>query len=233
MESLGFRFAYLGQRDTSMSIDVSQLKSNGFALARGVRQADLIEIVEHLGNVRVDPRSPIPVRDIRPQPPSLAKANTLSSRYGTDAFPFHTDTAHWDEPARYLALFCIDPGEGERATLLQDSREWQLQDDEIELACRALWKTGHVRPRLCMLAERSAHGIAVRYDKDCMRPMTREARELEALVEQRIKCSEKTHISWEPECLLVIDNRRMVHARGASKRLDANRVLKRILIGGG
>ncbi|WP_253707358.1 TauD/TfdA family dioxygenase [Bradyrhizobium sp. WD16] len=83
-----------------------------------------------------------------------------------------------------------------------------------------------------MLAERSADGIAIRYDKDCMRPMTKEARELEALVEQRINRSEMTRVPWEPECLLVIDNRRMVHARGASKRPDANRVLKRILIGG-
>jgi L-asparagine oxygenase len=216
-----------------MPIDAGQLEANGFTLAHGVHETDLIDIVQHLGNVRVDPRSPIPVRDIRPQALGSAKANTLSSRYGTDAFPFHTDTAHWDQPARYLALFCVDPGEGERLTLLQDSRAWQLQDDEIELACRALWKTGHVRPRLCMLAERSADGIAVRYDQDCMRPMTREARELEALVKERINHSERTHICWEPECLLVIDNRRMVHARGPSKRPDASRVLKRILIGGG
>lgn len=67
---------------------------------------------------------------------------------------------------------------------------------------------------------------------DCMRPMTGEARKLEALVEQRINSSEKTQVSWERDCLLVIDNRRMVHARGTSKRPDANRVLKRILIGG-
>ncbi|MHC2256472.1 L-asparagine oxygenase [Bradyrhizobium embrapense] len=216
-----------------MSIDVSQLESNGFVFARGVRESDLLDIVRPLGNIRMDPRSPMPVRDIRPQRPNSAKANTLSSRYGTDAFPFHTDTAHWDQPARYLVLFCVHPGNGQRETLLQDSRVWKLEEDETELACRALWKTGHVRPRLCMLAQRSADGIAVRYDKDCMRPMTREARELEALVEQRINCSEKTHVSWEPKCLLIIDNQRMVHARGSSARPDANRVLKRILIGGG
>lgn len=216
-----------------MSFDVSQLEANGFIFARGVHEAGLLDAVRPFGTVRMDPRSPLPVRDIRPQPPNSAKVNTLSSRYGTDAFPFHTDTAHWDKPARYLALFCVDPGEGQRATLLQDSRAWRLEEDEIELACRALWKTGHVKPRLCMLAQRSADGIAVRYDKDCMRPMTREARELEALVEQRINHSEKTHISWEPECLLIIDNQRMVHARGKSARADESRVLKRILIGGG
>jgi hypothetical protein len=220
------------QGDTGMSIDLGQLESNGFAFARGVHETDLIKIVQSLGKIRVDPRSPVPVRDIRPQPLGSGKVNTLSSRYGTDAFPFHTDTAHWDQPAQYLALFCVNPGEGERATLLQDSRTWEFRDSEIDLACRALWKTGHVRPRLCMLAERSTDGLTIRYDKDCMRPMTREARELEALVAQRIKCSKKTHISWEPACLLVIDNRRMVHARAASKRPDADRVLKRILIGG-
>jgi L-asparagine oxygenase len=225
--------AYLSdQSSAGMSIEVSQLESNGFVFVRGVHETDLIESVRHLGTIRVDPRNPIPVRDIRPQPPSSAKTNTLSSRYGTDAFPFHTDTAHWDRPARYLALFCVDPGEGERGTFLQDSRAWQLGDNEIELACRALWRTGHVRPRLCMLAERSADGILVRYDKDCMHPMTREARELETLVEQRINRSEKIQVSWEPGCLLVIDNRRRVHARGTSKRPDANRVLKRILRGG-
>jgi hypothetical protein len=95
-----------------MSIDVGQLELNGFVFARGVRETDLIGIVQHLGNVRFDPRSPMPVRDISPQLPSSAKANTLSSRYGTDAFPFHTDTAHWDHPAKYLALFCVNPGEG-------------------------------------------------------------------------------------------------------------------------
>lgn len=216
-----------------MLIDVSQLKSNGFAFERGVKESDLLEAVQPLGNIRVDPRSPVPVRDIRPQAPNSAKANTLSSRYGTDAFPFHTDTAHWDQPARYLVLFCVDPGEGKRDTLLQDSRAWQLEDDEIDLACRALWKTGHVRPRLCMLAQRTADGPAMRYDRDCMRPMTREARELEALIQRRINISEATRISWEPGCLLIIDNWRMVHARGESKRPDANRVLKRILIGGG
>src|SRR5258708_33000235 len=115
--------------------------------------------VQQPGPIRVDRRSPEPVRDIRPQPVHSAKQNTLSSRYGTDAFPFHTDTAHWDQPARYLVLYCVNPGEGNRATLLQDSRVWQHDDAQKDRACRALWKNGHVRPRLCMLAERTKHGL--------------------------------------------------------------------------
>jgi L-asparagine oxygenase len=100
-----------------MSLDARVLKRDGYSFVRGVRETDAIHIVQQLGPLRVDPRSPEPVRDIRPQPVQLAKENTLSSRYGTEAFPFHTDTAHWDRPARYLALYCVDPGEGKRPTL--------------------------------------------------------------------------------------------------------------------
>jgi alpha-ketoglutarate-dependent taurine dioxygenase len=215
-----------------MLLDTGQLECEGYLFVPDVRDADLSRTITQLGPIRVDPRSPEPVRDIRPQPSQFAKENTLSSRYGTDGFPFHTDTAHWDRPARYLALYCVDPGEGKRATLLQDSRVWYLDEFEKELACRALWKTGHLQPRLCMLAEAAGAEIAVRYDMDCMRPMTREARELKVLVEARISCSAQLRIEWRPECLLIIDNRRMVHARGKSSRPDKRRVLKRMLIGG-
>lgn len=215
-----------------MSLDARGLERVGYSFVRGVRDTDLIHAVQQLGTLRVDPRSPEPVREIRPQAVQFAKENTLSSRYGTDAFPFHTDTAHWDRPARYLALYCVDPGEGKRPTLIQDSRLWRLDEVERDLACRALWKTGHLRPRLCMLAECTEGELAIRYDMDCMRPMTREARELEALIEDRISRSGQTQIDWQPDSLLIIDNRRMVHARGKSYRPDTSRVLKRMLVGG-
>jgi len=215
-----------------VSVNFDQLERAGYSFTEGVVAGDLINIAQLLGPIRVDRRSPEPVRDIRPQPAHSAKQNTLSSRYGIDAFPFHTDAAHWDQPARYLAMYCVDPGEGRRPTLLQDSRAWQLDDVEMELACRALWATGHVRPRICMLAERIADRLAIRYDKDCMRPMTAEARELAALIESRIDKTEQEQIDWEPCSLLVIDNQRLVHARGRSGPIDTKRTLKRILIGG-
>jgi alpha-ketoglutarate-dependent taurine dioxygenase len=215
-----------------MLLDEHGLERDGYSFMPDVRERDLSHTVRQLGPIRVDPRTPEPVRDIRPQLLQVAKENTLSSRYGTDAFPFHTDTAHWDRPARYLVLYCVDPGEGKRATLLQDSRLWRLDEVEKDLACRALWKTGHLRPRLCVLAEGAGGELTIRYDMDCMRPMTKEAQELKVLVEARISCSAQLRIEWQPECLLIIDNRRMVHARGKSSQPDKHRVLKRMLIGG-
>jgi L-asparagine oxygenase len=215
-----------------MILDLSQLEHEGFLLLGGIGEADLTGIVQSLGPLRVDPRSPEPIRDIRPQDLKSAKQNTLSSRYGTGAFPFHTDTAHWDHPARYLGLYCVDPGEGRRATLLLDSRVWVLDDDEQDLACRALWATGHVRPRFCTFAKKAGDGLKIRYDMDCMKPMTKEAHGLKALVDARIQDCRSMRIEWEPQNLLIIDNRRMLHARASSTRPDAGRILKRMLIWG-
>ncbi|WP_081494288.1 TauD/TfdA family dioxygenase [Bradyrhizobium genomosp. III] len=215
-----------------MILDLSQLQRKGYLFVSEVSEADLACTVQQLGSLRVDPRSPEPIRDIRPQDLNSAKQNTLSSRYGTGAFPFHTDAAHWDHPARYLGLYCVDPGEGKRATLLQDSQVWALDNDEQELACRALWATGHVRPRFCTFAKETCHGLEIRYDMDCMKPMTKEAHSLKAVLEARIQDCKSTRIEWHPKSLLIIDNRRMLHARGSSARPDTGRILKRMLVGG-
>lgn len=215
-----------------MNLDEIGLRRDGYFFGAGFSEEDLKAVISRLGHVRVDDRSPDPVREISPQSIDLAKTNTLSSRYGAGQFPFHTDAAHWEKPARYLVLYCVNPGGGARPTLLQDSNKWHFSDAEIDLACRAIWRTGHIRTRLCMFAEFRGGELAIRYDRDCMRPMTNEARELDRLIEQKLSHSESVQIQWEKNCLLVIDNHRMVHARGLAKRPDANRTLKRILIGG-
>lgn len=215
-----------------MNVDLDKLERHGFVFQRGFHAEDLLVFSERIGPIRYDPRSPELIREILPQQVVDAKKNTLSSRYGTGSFPFHTDCAHWDRPAQYLLLFCVNPGEGRRQTLLQDSQSWTLATDEEELACRALWRTGHVRSRLCTVCERSVRGLTVRYDTDCMRPMTAEAREVALLLEANIEKSQQCEIDWEENCLLVVDNRRMVHARGKGELPDKSRVLKRILVGG-
>jgi L-asparagine oxygenase len=218
--------------ETKMTLDFGTLERDGFCVASGISGREVLDFVQHhLGPIRVDPRNPEPVRDIRPQTAHVAKSNTLSSRYGVGSFPFHTDTAHWEHPARYLVLFCVSPGEGGRPTLLQDSRSWRFDDAEEDLACQALWAIGHRRPRLSSIAVCSRGQLAIRYDMDCMRPMTADARKSKTLLESRIYARPCERIDWQAGKLLAIDNHRMVHARGEAEQPDPNRVLKRILIG--
>jgi len=63
-----------------------------------------------------------------------------------------------------------------------------------------------------------------------MNPMTANARRLKNNLDGCIGRSPVVDINWSEGSLLVIDNHRMLHARGKAIRNDPDRVLKRILI---
>ena len=210
---------------------VPQLEAQGYHLAYGVCPEVLLEFIAPLGTILVDPRSPTPVREIRPQTMADAKANTLSSRYGLGAFPFHTDSAHWNIPARYLVLHCVQPGSGERPTLIQDSLGWTEGDDLKNAAIREVWKSGHARPQLCTAGIMIKDRFAVRFDEGCMTPMTAAASRLRTKIRDYIDSSPIINVIWAPRTVLILDNHRMLHARGAASRPDPDRVLSRILVG--
>lgn len=207
------------------------LDESGYALFGAVCADNVQRLGELLGEIRVDPRSPQSVRDIRPQTLYEAKPNTLSSRYGAGGFPFHTDVAHWEEPARYVLLYCEQPGSGARPTHLQNTWVWTLSPDDKSAALTEVWKTGHLRPQLCTVGRLGSRGLALRFDEACMQPMTAGARKLRRTLVDQIRKCHVIDVNWTARMLLIIDNHRMLHARGRARQLDRDRVLKRALIG--
>ena len=77
------------------------LDADAFAdvLLGKVTDENPVHLAEGFGRIAVEPRDPRPVRDISPNSEADTRQNTLSSRYGFGAFPFHTDTAYWRQPA--------------------------------------------------------------------------------------------------------------------------------------
>jgi len=204
----------------------------GYFIANGIDASEVLPVASALGTIRVDPRHPHATRDIRPQREDEAAANTLSSRFGLGRFPFHTDTAHWGQPCRYLLLYCKHPGAGQRPTHLQDSRLWPLNHHFKHSIMVDVWKTGHFQPHLCTVAKLRADFMTVRFDTACMRPMTGSATHLRSFLNRCIENSPCIDIQWAAGTILVLDNHRMLHARGAAKEIDQDRVIQRVLIGG-
>src|SRR5262249_10274535 len=62
------------------------------------------------------------VQALRPRSRASSTPNTYSGNFGFDAFPLHTDLAHWARPPRYLALRCM-VGMAEVATLVLDGND--------------------------------------------------------------------------------------------------------------
>lgn len=208
------------------------LAADGYCLLGGLRDVPLLDLAASLGKVTVDPRNPYPLRVISPQDLAVANINTLSSRYGLGPFPFHTDVAHWRSPARLVLLMCVNRGSSRRPTYITDSRAWDLPGSVWTLLRSAVWRTGHLRPFLCVVAERRNDRLEIRYDPGCMSPRSASAERANRLITDYMLQLSPVRIDWTPGDVLILDNHRVLHARGAASRPDQDRKIARVLVGG-
>ena len=132
---------------------LSDVRQQGFHHSKCFPEERLLDLSRLLGSPRGDVRDPRIIRVLKPQVSDDAPSNTLSSRYGIGAFPFHTETAYWYRPARFLVLHCSNPGSGTRPTLLVDTRTWRLDDSERRLLANAAWKVSSKRVFLFSVLE--------------------------------------------------------------------------------
>jgi alpha-ketoglutarate-dependent taurine dioxygenase len=172
-----------------------------------------------------------PVTVLQPQNKQIAKPNTLSAKFSTGEFPYHTDTAHWPIPARYMILACIDPGAGSRETHLLDSTKLELTASECNLLNSTPFRIVNGRKSFFSTILQKNRSF-IRHDPGCMVP-TEERGE----VAQKMFCRDRfdslvVPIKWEPQKVLIIDNWRFLHGRSKSICNDSNRKLLRVYIRG-
>lgn len=210
----------------------NSLSRAGYCLIHRFDQALLLDFAQALGPISMDPRHPHAVRFISPQDLSEANPNTLSSRYGLGPFPFHTDVAHWWIPADIVLLYCVATGSGGRPTLLTDSGRWDLSEQVWRLLRSAVWRAGYLRPFLCTVAANGNRIPRLRYDPGCMIPRSPSALKAYQLLKEHLLTVAPIQIDWTEGDLLVLDNGRILHARGSAYGSDCDRVIARILIGG-
>ncbi len=208
------------------------LSKNGYYALKDFDRCQLLYLANELGTPKVDPRHPYPIRPLSPQPIEKANPNTLSSRYGLSSFPFHTDAAHWRTPAQILLLYCVQPGSGHRKTYLIDFLQWKLSDGDRHLLCTSIWRSRHLKAFLCTAMESEDNSPRIRYDPGCMMPFSESANDARVILQRSIESSSLIQIDWSEKKLLILNNTRILHARGASLVPDTDRVLERILIGG-
>lgn len=191
--------------------------------------ASALEYFSRWGRPVVSSRHREMVRCISPRATSEAPKRTLSSRYGFAAFPFHTDGAHWPQPPRYLVLYCRDPGDGERETLLSAPLESITCHEETVLR-RATWRVDGVRkPFVVRILDGIRGHEYVRFDQACMTPMS-DKDDSRAIIAKCIARKPSVRVSWQAYKFLIIDNWRVLHSRGSSLVPDPTRLHWRILL---
>jgi hypothetical protein len=161
--------------------------------------------------------------------PTVARNNTLSSRYGRDAFPIHTDFAARAEPPRFILLFAGRPREA--ATTLYNTEEVVSYFGlKYLLSANFLVKSGTKNFYAPFLINRNGHW-AFRFNGDTMKPLNENARNIcEFVLDQKWK--NFTRVDWQVQKVVLIDNWRIMHSREAISKTDEGAVLRRIAIWG-
>lgn len=201
---------------------LEESKVKGWAAGQGT-MAEVQVDAALLGWTEVPTRRGGPaLTTLRPVDQADAKPNSLSARYGKGAQPLHTDGAHLPDPPDVVILVC-------RTTSTTPTRLWHGQ------------RYGHP---MTILPECVDHGVflissgndsffataraahRLRFDPGCMVPCDARARETVQYFAEVEKYADE-YIWSEPGSVLLIDNRRVLHARAPAVQ-EPQREIQRI-----
>ncbi|WP_165906316.1 TauD/TfdA family dioxygenase [Streptomyces sp. Z26] len=201
---------------------LDESRATGWAAGQGtLAQVQMDAAV--LGWVEVPTRRGGPaVSTLRPVDPAEAEPNSLSARYGRDAQPLHTDGAHLSKPPDIVVLTCA-------TTSTTPTRLW----NRPRYGRARTQLPEHVRHGVFLISSgaESCFGTAYsggrfRYDPGCMQPCDARARQTVQYFVDVAKYADE-HIWGEPGQVLLIDNRRVLHAR-ASATQEPQREIQRV-----
>ena len=160
-----------------------------------------------------------------------AVAGTFSKKYAFSSFPFHTDTAYWARPARYIVMGAMS--ESSCKTLMLNMR----------LAVQELGSKAMLAAKMSIFTIKTIEGHkytsgfikegeleGFRFDPNIMSPKNPEANEFHTLISDYIATAEATSISWTGANAVIIDNWNTVHAREKVEEHQLDRRLIRIYV---
>ncbi|KSU55458.1 hypothetical protein AS029_05450 [Microbacterium enclense] len=144
----------------------------------------------------------------------------MSAVYGLEEQPLHTDGAHLHRPPDVIALCASEPSA--TPTIV-----WAGSSTYPTVPAYARSGIFTVRTKQGSFLTSAVDGGRIRYDPVCMSPSDGMAREAVGYFTSLRASAEEHH--WDsPNLVLLIDNRRCLHARSAVAEGDETRRLERL-----
>ena len=153
---------------------------------------------------------------------------SFSYTVGYGQFPWHTDTAYWDVPTRYLLLTSDKPSPCATTYQSFDALRNAIKDFDYLMARSVYLVNVHGNRRYLSPSFKKAGKNGYRLDFHIFRPMNDEAKILMQLVGYELEKSYFRYL-WTGKSVAVIDNWRIIHGRESASE-DRNRILKRVYI---
>jgi hypothetical protein len=207
----------------SLEALVREARERGWTSAEGRLEA-VISQAGHLGWVVVPSRKGGPALDsLRPLAAESAPSQSLSAIYGLGAQPLHTDGAHHPEPPDFLML-SVDAPSVVPTMLWRSPQPGTFRASAHDLRHGIFTVRGGSDAFLASAQDRGG----IRFDPGCMTAADSRARRAVEYFEGVM--GEAVRYDWtKAGQILVIDNRQVLHARGAAE-LEPERVIRRVAV---
>jgi alpha-ketoglutarate-dependent taurine dioxygenase len=188
---------------------------------------DLITLSRDIGEIVMHPNGHL-INRLRPNNGSEKIKGTLSNRFGFGNFPLHTDTAFWPIPVRFILFSSTAISLCPTFLVSTSSLFNQLNLKEFKEIERAIFKIKTPNNQFyssLIFRENNTEGL--KYDSACMIPVNKQAKFFVNKIEKSEISMDEIH--WSGNKAVVIDNWKMLHARGPAL-VNENRELSRIYI---
>ncbi len=190
----------------------------------GGSSTTLAEAFQNVGVLRGSRRRGGPVDRLVPMPTEIARSQSLSARFGSGAFPLHTDGAYLRRPPRLLVLYCVRDTERRPTRLLR----WDLDPPSAGLLSKLHRETywfQNGRHSFLDTIVAPQRGF-VRFDSGCMIPATRQASATLVELSTRLSARPCDDVHWVDGMALIIDNWRVLHGRGTAASFGTRTLLR-------
>jgi len=207
---------------------LSDLYSNGWASLHllgnnaAVIQQAALEIAFSIGQPRATRRGGPLIDVLIPTDTQSANSRSLSARYGLRPFPWHTDGAHWATPPRYIVMGCLEAAPDAAQTLFCEGSAFkQLNAGDARSSIFKVTNGGNS----FYTTARGSSNRYYRYDPGCMTPMDAGAYEILRAIDL-FEPADEHAITWHAGMLLLLDNWRFLHRRGAAQASTERKLLR-------
>lgn len=216
----------MSQRKPDIKTLLSTLERDGYALASKIpTKKGFVDFGKMLGFIKATRFGD--VSTVRALHPTQSRRGTFSAKFGKGAQPFHTDAAFLGRPPRFVLLRLVGGDERTPTYVMDVQRLLVTEQQNLE---NSRWTVfGRPIPFAAGGVGESAGRRVIRFDPFCMKPRNREAQRcIPGLSFGRIQ-NRASKITLKHHDVLVLDNWRVLHARGAVE-INSDRTIERILI---
>lgn len=208
----------------------NEILVNGWcAINLKLNENELINFSRQFGEILPDDNGNS-IQYLKPKSNLTGVKDSLSFNFGYSKFPFHTDTAYWSLPARYLVL--TSEKVSNCSTYLFDLNlifnECNAKD-LLDLKKSVFLLKTFAFQKFTTLVIQEKETIGIRYDPNIMFPINNSSKRAIKLINCSLEKLRSIEIEWTGENIIVLDNWRIMHSRGDTSN-DKERLLKRIYL---